>query len=64
MTNQEATKDLFEYNNEFLCNNENYGYIYYCIQWKYGKLLLEIKEAALKYIIEKWTTQVGVLKKR
>lgn len=71
MSNQEATKDLFEYNDEFLCSDEDYGIFTIAladVQWKYGKLLPEIKEAAIKYInseidYARWSNE-KTLKKR
>lgn len=71
MSNQEATQDLFAYNDEFLCSDEDYGIFTIAlanIQWKYGKLLPEIKETALKYInseidYARWSNE-KTLKKR
>ena len=56
-TNEEATKEVIEYNSDFI-NDIDDGPVFWLAladtQWKYGRLLPEVKEEAIK-IIEQQT---------
>ena len=72
MTNQEATEEVIEYNIDFIEDEED-GPIFWMAlaetQWKYGRLLPEVKEEALRQIslgtdLERWKENPKQYKKR
>ena len=72
LSNIDATKDLIELNSDFIEDPDDGPLFWLALadtQWKYGRLLPEIKEIALEYIrsgtdLEKWKENKKQYEKR
>lgn len=70
MSDEEATTDLIENNEDYLDDEEGLFYLALAdTQWRYGRLSIDIKEKALNYIqsgidLERWEDDQKLIQKR
>ena len=71
-TNEEATEEVIDYNADSVEDEEEAPLFWFAladIQWRYGRLLPEVKEMAMKYLksgedLERWKGNAKLYKKR
>ena len=71
-TNEEATEEVIDYNADSVEDEEEaplFWFVLADIQWRYGRLLPEVKEMAMKYLksgedLERWKGNAKLYKKR